>query len=301
MRNCLLVTLIFACTYSLAQIRYYPLDGNANEIINNQNGILGGGTNAPTPTTDRFNNPASALSFDGDDHIILPVQGFNTPEYSICGWIMAYSFPVATTFRAWFAMGDNVGDQMLGIENNQFGVGLYFNGYRVNTDTFRLESSTFGINTWHHVCGVYGLDYARLYVDGVLRDSSYSSGSSPLYGPAPSAYFGARGMTANRWIGKIDNVGFYDYALPANQTTGLDNLETSNNSLLLYPNPVEDVLHISNVVGSVAIVNIQGQEILKLNPIIEKNRTINISKLSPGIYFLKHMDKKLSVQKFVKL
>jgi hypothetical protein len=72
-------------------IAYYPFNGNANDASGNgHNGTV----NGATPTTDRFNNPTSAYSFDGvDDYISIPNHSdFNmSGDYAFSVWIYQMS------------------------------------------------------------------------------------------------------------------------------------------------------------------------------------------------------------------
>ncbi len=69
--------------------------------------------------------------------------------------------------------------------------------------------------------------------------------------------------------------------------TGIE--ETAENTFNLYPNPASTMLTIESTVNSpqtiVNILNVQGQEVLQTTLNI-KHQTLNISNLSPGIYFL---------------
>lgn len=64
-------------------------------------------------------------------------------------------------------------------------------------------------------------------------------------------------------------------------------------SLKLYPNPVISILHVDNNLTnqSYNIIDTLGKVILKGN-LIEGNNTINIEKLSKGIYYLKVVDRR---------
>ena len=65
-----------------------------------------------------------------------------------------------------------------------------------------------------------------------------------------------------------------------------------NISVTLSPNPVKDILHIAGLAtdkNSISITDLQGRIVLKQN-ISSSVATVNISKLTPGIYMLSYTD-----------
>ena len=81
---------------------------------------------------------------------------------------------------------------------------------------------------------------------------------------------------------------------PIKEETGIESLLTPNSSLLTYPNPCLDILHIEGLENgeTINIYNIHGQ--LQLSTINSKISTLN---LSPGIYIIKSGTK---TTKFIK-
>lgn len=286
MKNILLL-FIFLYSFSpmFAQVRHYPLDGNGIEIIGFNNGILAGGTAEPFSTSDRFGQPNSALSFDGDDYMTIPSNGITSNEFSISAWVTLYSAVNSGSFRTIFSIGGTQGDQMFGVEDNQFGSGFYFNGYRVNSDTFRLETNTNpNTNQWYHITIVYGLDYAKLYLDGNIIDSSASLGSAPLYGSGISAYVGSRSPGNNGWLGKIDELKFYNYALTEADINSLF-LGTpiiGSNHALLFDNLSNGIISFSEQADFVNLMAISGQHLASYYYVTD----IDISTFKKGIYIL---------------
>lgn len=68
----------------------------------------------------------------------------------------------------------------------------------------------------------------------------------------------------------------------------IDNVNNTENSIFLYPNPINDILHIKNTdldLSDTKIYNILGQEFTSL--IHTNNNTIDISKLPKGTYILR--------------
>ncbi|HRW21606.1 MAG TPA: T9SS type A sorting domain-containing protein [Bacteroidales bacterium] len=84
-------------------------------------------------------------------------------------------------------------------------------------------------------------------------------------------------LTAGSWL-KADN-------FMLTNSVNIDDLKTSNNKILMFPNPCKDILHIKNAENSlVNIYNLLGQKLLTTK--LYNNEIINISKLSPGNYII---------------
>ena len=101
--------------------------------------------------------------------------------------------------------------------------------------------------------------------------------------------------SAGSFNGAIDDLKIYNYAL---STTEISNLYTNNTlstsdfnpnnlEVVLYPNPVRDILNIEieNDIQSIEIYNIQGQKVLTSN-----QNQINVSGLATGMYVVRIQD-----------
>ncbi len=74
--------------------------------------------------------------------------------------------------------------------------------------------------------------------------------------------------------------------------TGLKSVNNVS-SVLVYPNPAVDVLHVNNYFGSATIYSVTGSVVMEVENV---NESINISNLSSGVYFIATED---VVTKFV--
>jgi hypothetical protein len=115
--------------------------------------------------------------------------------------------------------------------------------------------------------------------------------------------------------GSIDDIRIYNrgissievgqlYHENACSTAGIELQESnkSENQIKVYPNPAQDQLMIEGLKqnSSIEIINIQAQTIERLT-ITNTNATIDLSKLSSGIYMLKiKSDTGIAVKRFVK-
>jgi len=82
--------------------------------------------------------------------------------------------------------------------------------------------------------------------------------------------------------------------------------EYSINGVSVSPNPVLDELFISGIAGlsnfSIAIFNINGKQILSLNNSDVSSKSLNVEKLTKGLYFILFEDKlgQFEMKKFIK-
>lgn len=100
----------------------------------------------------------------------------------------------------------------------------------------------------------------------------------------------------------------YNYAIVTNKAittfeTILDNGKfTIDRSVMVYPNPVKDIVQITvdTVVKTVSLFDIQGRQ-LQMNYVNETNTYFDLSNRASGIYFLKiTTDKGVKVEKLIK-
>jgi len=280
---------------SNAQVRIYPLDGNANEIINGQNGTLGTGSNSPIDTSDRFGNPHSAYYFDGGDIIDIPVSGLLNTSYSISAWVSSTSLPSFPGIQDFVAIGTyGSSDQAFGLDNDNLGVGYFHAGYSVGGPSYRVfEHILPQVNQWYHYTVTRSSSVARLYLDGTLIDTIETQGHAPDYGATPNATIGCRSIAGfQAWIGMIDDVRFYDHELSADEVISVSEIKNQDHEIFVYPNPATDQITIQTQFTNPTIFvlyNSQGQEILTEKIIANSNR-ISTNELANGIYNWKVMD-----------
>ena len=101
----------------------------------------------------------------------------------------------------------------------------------------------------------------------------------------------------NKWFGTDNGVS----ELSADGNEGIETL-SNKNQLNLYPNPVQNVLHINLPVktGTLEVFDNSGKSIL-LNQILDNNTSVDISGLVNGIYLVKVLaDNQIYTGKIVK-
>nr|MBC8217270.1 hypothetical protein [Planctomycetota bacterium] len=136
-------------------VGYWPLDGNGDDASGNGNhGVVTGNV---TPTTDRFGNQDSAMSFPGNTSAYIdlgqPPSLLIKGAMSVTAWVRAET--LSQTGRIIAKQGP--------ASARSWGLNLEVDGYArfdigVNpTDRFRADSEplTFGSNEWFHLTGVF--------------------------------------------------------------------------------------------------------------------------------------------------
>ncbi|MBL7973457.1 MAG: choice-of-anchor D domain-containing protein, partial [Candidatus Kapabacteria bacterium] len=166
---------------------------------------------------------ASALAFDGvDDNIIIPTP-FNLPLGNTSRTLEAYVLtPSAFTNSRIVGYGQtsNGAQFHMGILNSK----LFFWGH--NADA--ISNTTLSPNTWYHFAVTYDGTNIRLYINGVLDNTtplSLSTATSPVtMGGSSSLFFWAGGMNAT-----VDEVRIWNTARSCDEIAGYRNCELAGN------------------------------------------------------------------------
>lgn len=284
----------------------YPFDGNANDTSSNG---LHATVHGAALTTDRFGNPNSAYSFNG--------QG----DFMDAGNIIDLSQQNALTISAWFyptAIDNN------SIRHTGLSIGDKYNGELMlrtgypgdqrfqaalsTSNNYSMTSvkgnSSYNLNQWYHLVAVYTDNSVKLWVNGVQQlDSSRISGGAPLYCAPPTANLWI-GMSANPnntkyFQGKIDDIVIL--SCPADSAMiqslysaqiGVSEHSIKRNHIAIYPNPTKGLLNVElesgNQIEEVIIYNQLGQSISQIIATSNTNlMQLEISNLPAGIYLVK--------------
>jgi len=293
-------------------VRHYTFSGNANENASSQHGTVLGAT----LTTDRFGNPNSAYFFDGiDDYIDLPLSGLTLNEYSYSLWVSASSFPPPNVSLFVFTIGTTRpgnslgGDQAIIVNNSQANNGWGLMGYNNPNSAFLTFNET-NINPldWYHITVTRSNNVQKLYVNcNLVAVDSSSTNVTPYYGDIPTAKIGTRQTNTNFFHGNIDDVRIYNRALSITEIValceeGLVSIDEQpeNQNIQIYPNPTNSTITINieantSVNGyKVGINNLLGQTVYvsKMNT---TKKTIDLSTLENGVYFVKILDENNNV------
>ena len=161
-------------------------------------------------------------------------------------------------------------------------------------DIFILKLDGSGNFTWAKRAGGTGDDYGKSMTfdnSGYLHITGYFESPSIAFGS--TTVINASTDTSDIFIAKLDTTII----------TGNEEIEKFGNGVLVFPNPAERELRIKNAefrIESVEIYNVLGEKVFSQTTTSSK-QTINVAKLSPGIYFVKvRSEKEERVVKFVK-
>jgi len=182
-------------------VSWWPGDGNANDIIGNNNGTLYGG-----PTFTYITGMVGmAFSLDGTyDYVEVPDSSSLdiTDSITIDAWIYAH------------ALGGRVVDKITAGGSNGYMLDTYNSHLRFIIDGVIVSgSTTLTTNTWYHIAGVYNRSEQKLrvYVNGAQDGFGNYSGSIPANNL--TIRIGADSTGANAFNGIIDEVEIFNRAL----------------------------------------------------------------------------------------
>jgi len=208
---CAVPAILFAFSFNsfAGLVSQYDFSGNSLDSSGNSHHALVSGA---TLTTDRFGTANRAYAFDGINDSIdtgLLRQTYNE-DFSISAWFQyaggtgdGYRPVIAGQFGPFF-LGKDQFNTNIGVEN-----GNWVPNMAVGTNAWNGE--------WHHIVAVFDASSpgsvltGKVYLDGVAVGTSAFNNAASAVGKIyighevtqPTVYF----------LGKIDDVRFYDHAL----------------------------------------------------------------------------------------
>jgi len=207
---------------------HYPFNGNANdESGNGNNGTVYGAT----LTADRFGNPNSAYEFDGTSNYIEVPDSNSldiTNEITIAAWVKPdISHP--TEHQAIVSKYRSFGTEAYGLW--AYTTGTDGPRFRVETPVIGDASTTDLLSTtdWSFVVGTYDGANAKLYINGVLKNTNSGSGLIPTNTLPLRIGAGNETSSLHPFDGKIDDVHIYNRALTGPDLETLYAYESSHN------------------------------------------------------------------------
>lgn len=200
---------------------YYPFNGNTNDESGNGNhGIV----HEATLTTDRFCNPNSAYSFDGNDYIDVPDSGdfvFGSAPFTLSAWIQfsEYGKDGGYYLLGQSEGGGNSSKWMFWLGNSS----ISFIFTQPGSHWVGLGSWDFQIGQWYHVLIRRDADNLSSFVNGFPLETVTISRSVP--DPVCSFRIGTVEFEGtNRWFrGKIDDIRIYNRSLSISEITEISN------------------------------------------------------------------------------
>jgi len=175
--------------------------------------------------------------------------GFSNNSFSLSAWIFIDSVSTQNGIIAKRNIGGNASNKMWYFEINTSSQ-LRFLWYTSSSSINASSTDTIPLNTWTHVvvtsngAGANGLTF---YINGTADSGGFKTGpssASSIQQTGTPLWVGARGgnTTAQYTNGKIDQVTFFDYALPATGTNSVATLygggTAITNPMSLSPKPI---------------------------------------------------------------
>lgn len=205
-------------------IAHYPFSGNALDAAGRgHDGTVFGATS----TADRFGNPESAYSFDGNDRIDVadaPELTFGANPFTIAAWVRLNQFGAD---GGYYLLGHSAGP---GNTNKWiFWVGTSGISFVVGPSPgwINLGATSFELARWYHVAITREANTLTAYVDGAPIGTASLTVAIP--DPAHVLQIGtAEADRPNRPVrGSIDDVRIYGRALSADDLTELVAMTTA--------------------------------------------------------------------------
>lgn len=328
--NFILLTLIGFNSYAQVNLdsglvaRYFFSGDAIDASVNNLDATVIGAS----LTVDRNSNANSAYNFSTvDDSIIAPVVPGSISSFSYGFWVKTTMVPASNLVI--------IANRGL-YNSNQYSPSMFFYSdgtveYCIDYDFVRIGvRSTMAINdgNWHYIAGTwkaevvdpcqidpYGYECMfgygssnsiqpsqfKLYFDGNLTSTTnayidnYNRGYFPVNSPN-NMVIGGKNLWAEKFIGDIDDVSFYNRELTSLEVQALYNLNdvptkistiNEKENFEIYPNPTNSSIKIDfqeNENVSIEILNNLGQVVYAKSN-IEKSNMIDLSAFENGIYF----------------
>ena len=208
---------------------WLPLNGDLhNQGLNNfQIQTVG------TPTVDTSGKIGECYVFNGGNGLAIPkvILPSKSPEWSFSCWLNLTN-NTSTAAACLFS-------ERTGCNSTGYTIFIYPNNSKILIDDgarWTVTSASFTAGTWYHLAVVRKTTGKYLYINGVLKDSTSTVGTTSaintngcLVGLAQGDTT-LSGSTSQGWIGKLNDVRIYDHALSAKEVE-----ELAKGLVLHYP------------------------------------------------------------------
>lgn len=191
-------------------VAYYGFNGNIQDASSGQNHLTQVGTTGVTATTDRFGNPNSAYEFGGAGYFTNTAPSFTlspTQPFTMSAWVLKTGGTVAVMV-ATNAANNFITILQSGTTNTQFGTNKQQSAW-----IWAQTPNT--LNVWEQYTCVYEAPLMKLYKNGVLAATNTFTHTATNSVNLP-LWIG-RGVGGGNWLGKIDEVAFWNRALDSNE------------------------------------------------------------------------------------
>jgi len=277
-------------------VAYYPLDGNAMDISDNQ--IHGDITGPVLAVPDRFGTEGKALNFNGINNFVNVASNSTlnlTQEITISVWVN----PAGISDENFTALVNKWED----LPSPESGKGYYLGvrpqigQIRWNTGSIFTDGDPLFANRWTHLVVTYSPEAMIIYRD------CFKIISEPAVEPIRTTVVPFRlGMQSQifssdqeHFQGSMDEVLIYNRALKLDEIVQIcNNIPSSNENLTtadirLYPNPSQintKIVSDSQELDKVVLINSAGL-ILQTEKAQGKVHLIENSAYPPGVYIVR--------------
>jgi hypothetical protein len=291
-------------------VGYYPFNRNANDLSGNGNhGTIYGAM----PTYDRFENPYSCYTYDGDDYIEIPSSLSLNPmnQLTIAIWVK-----VGDLTNRYTPILHKGGEYQSGFANREYLMYIENSG-PMYTEARGITSQTFTgavvpLNgTWFFYVAIIDRlnHHFKIYLDGIKITEFQDNNNSFMNNKKPiklASWDEINPQYAPFFIGSLDDLRIYNRPLNEEEinvlynegSTGITVNECSK--IILSPNPANDII---NLIGineylKISVYDLYGRMVLNEQT---SDNQLKIGSLQSGIYSLRiETAKGIVVKKFVK-
>lgn len=275
-------------------VAYYPFNGNANdESGNGHNGTV----NGATLVSDRFGIANSAYSFNGfDNRIILDntrsIDG--NSGISLVAWVVTNN-PGGSSIVSKHLNYTSSGFNLAGTSNQ-----AHFWPY---TSPPVSSGTSYDDGKWHLYIGTFDGSIAKIYVDGILKNSETISSLETnlefikIGSDSEMSFFN----------GFIDDVRIYNRVINVDEINAIYNKTTGGKAITdlkkstisLFPNPTTSHIQLKGIDGKVKLSLFSIDAKLLLTKEFAENETISICTLPKGIYMVRINTKEGIIEKIL--
>jgi len=208
-------------------VAYYPLNGDAKDYANANDGTVNGATISAGI------NGKACYSFDGNDQILCgDDSSLNVSNFTLSSWIKTAD--ATTDYNHILSKGETgTTIQMHYILYIRSGVARVLFGNDVSTNSVNIGSVS--DDSWHLVTGTYDGTYLKGYLDGVLTNT-FTCTLTPVQKPTKQLAIGTNGVSGETYTGLIQNVRIYNRALSAEEIKILYDIESLTAQVKLTSN-----------------------------------------------------------------
>ncbi len=207
----------YSSTILSGLVAYWPFDGDANDrSVSMNNGVI----NGVTFTTNRLGNTNGACFFnDSGTYVGVP----DSSTLDVTNMTLAFWFRMdsSTTARELVNKMGAEGTQSLSFGSEYSGGNgrIYFRictGGSLGSLTDLPSTTVIAMGTWYHFAGTYDGSEMKIYINGVLENSTPKTGA--IYNSAEEVKIGRYGYYSG-WVfhGAIDNVAIWNRAVSSNE------------------------------------------------------------------------------------